>query len=502
MTVVIILVGMLASFLIVPILKLDLFRGEDAALVYIDITMPPGTPMDRTDRISARFEERLIPLAGNGEVTGINTAVGFLSGSRGNEEGAAVAQIVVNLVEENKKRSRSVSTILAEIRNMTEDIPGPDKVIYRKAIQGPPTDPPVSFRLFGDRYPDILLVADRIRSELAKEPDILNIEDNFEPGTPELRVRVNEERAASYGLTLASVGQYMRASIEGIEATSFFKDNKSWDVIVRFAESTTFEPALLTQLSIPTSSGNLIPFTAVARLENGDSLASIKRLDGRREVTITADAYTKDNIPAINQRISDIWEAEYASRFPTIEFSVGGEFAEFNDLLIPILRIFLVGIFLIYLILGTQFRSYIQPLLISFSVPLAFSGVLVYLLLSGNPFSLTVLYAGVALAGISVNDAIVLISFINEQRADGKTVSEAVINAAEIRLRPILLTSLTTIAGLAPTALGLGGKSIVWSPMAGTIIFGLIFSTTATLVFIPALYGTLFDRRKKLTHHD
>ena len=269
------------------------------------------------------------------------------------------------------------------------------------------------------------------------------------------------------------------------------------DVLVRFSDSNNFTPSILSQLRIPTPSGLAVPFSALAAVESGDSLASIKRLDGHREITVTADAYSKKNIPNINEKIQAIWDAEYTNRFPGVEFSVGGEFAEFNTLLVQILRIFLIGVFLIYLILGTQFRSYLQPFLIMFSVPLAFSGVIIFLAVSGTLFSISVIYAGVALAGIAVNDAIVLISFINGERKKGASPGDAVLSASRIRLRPILLTSLTTIAGLTPTALGIGGKSIVWGPMAGTIIFGLIFSTLSTLVFVPALYGTLFDRRMK-----
>ncbi|MDY7028921.1 MAG: efflux RND transporter permease subunit, partial [Spirochaetota bacterium] len=180
-----------------------------------------------------------------------------------------------------------------------------------------------------------------------------------------------------------------------------------------------------------------------------------------------------------------------------VDFIVGGEFAEFNSLLIQILRIFLIGIFLIYIILGTQFKSYSQPFLILFSVPFAFAGVILYLVVSGTPFSTTVMYAGVALAGIAVNDSIVLISFINELREKNYAVRQAVIDAAVTRLRPIILTSLTTIAGLLPTALGIGGESMVWGPMASTIIFGLIFSTITALIFIPCLYGIFDDARQK-----
>lgn len=502
MTVILTLVFMAASFGLVPLLEQDLFSAEDSSLFLIDVTMPPGTPIDRTDQIVSKFENRLIPLVGNGEVTGVNTSVGFMAGESGNSEASSVAQITVDLAEIDDGRIRSISAIMAEAREMTDDIPGPDKVLYRKAVNGPPTDDPVSFRLFGDSYDELLVVADRIRSELAKEAEVFNIEDNYEAGTPELVIRVNEERAASYGLSVSSVGRYLRTSVEDLKATTFFKDNETLDVLVRFSDTGDFTPSLLSQLRIPTPTGLSVPFSAVARVESGDSLASIKRLDGRREVTVTADAYTKKNIPAINKRIEAIWEAEYAKRFPSMDFSVGGEFAEFNNLLVQILRLFLIGVFLIYIILGAQFKSYIQPFLIMFSVPLAFSGVLIYLAVSGTLFSIPVIYAGVALAGIAVNDAIVLISFINEQRRGGASVRDSVLTAAETRLRPILLTSLTTIAGLTPTALGLGGKSMVWGPMAGTIIFGLIFSTSATLVFIPVFYGTLFDRRAKRRSQD
>ena len=488
---------MIASFALVPFLKQDLFSAEDFSVFYVDITMPPGTPIHRTDAIAESFEERILPLVGNGEIAAVSTSVGFLSGSSGNADGPSVAQIAVDLTEMNEGRNRSVGSVMDEVRSLTSDIPGPDKVLFRKATNGPPTDDPVSFRIFGDSYDELLVVADRIRAELASEPDLLNIQDNYPSGTPELIVRVNEERAASYGLSVSSIGRYVRASVDGVEATTFFRDNESLDVLVRFADAGDFSPAMLQQLHIPTPFGLSVPFSAVASVDSGNSVASIKRLDGRRELTVTAGAYTKENIPAINERIKAIFDNEYASRYPGLEFSVGGEFAELNDLLIQILRIFLIGIFLIYLILGTQFKSYLQPFLILFSVPLAFAGVVLYLAVSGTPFSTTVLYAGVALAGIAVNDAIVLISFINEQRRDGVSAGDSVIVAAETRLRPIILTSLTTIAGLTPTAIGLGGRSVVWGPMASTIIFGLIFSTLATLLFIPALYGSLFDRKKK-----
>jgi multidrug efflux pump subunit AcrB len=176
---------------------------------------------------------------------------------------------------------------------------------------------------------------------------------------------------------------------------------------------------------------------------------------------------------------------------------VGGEFAELQDLLVQIARVFLLGIFLIYAVLGAQFKSFTQPLLILLSVPMAFAGVVLFLVISGTPFSTTVLYAGVALAGIAVNDSIVLIDFINGARKEGKSIADAVAEGVSTRLRPVILTSVTTIGGLLPTAVGLGGYSVVWSPMASTIIFGLLFSTITALTVVPALYGLLYDRSAK-----
>ena len=497
LTVFLTIIIMILPFMLIPTLKIDLFSAEDYSVFYIDITMPPGTPIDRTDRIVSQYEERLIPLIGNGEVVAVSSSTGFLAGGFGNTEGSAVAQIIVDLSERDEGRERTITKIMDEVRGQTSDIPGPDRVLFSKAQTGPPTDDPLSFRIFGDSYDDILTIADMVRTELSREPNVLNINDNYDSGTPELLIRVNEERAAAYGLSVSSVGSYVKASIDALEASTFFKDNETLDVLVRFADTETLSAADLGQLRIPGPSGISVPFSAIASVQSGDSVASIKRLDGRREVTVTADIYGNADLSAINKHIEQIWKKDYANRYPNVEFSVGGEFAEFNDLLIQILRLFLVGIFLIYLILGTQFKSYLQPFLIMFSVPLAFAGVLLYLGISGTPFSTIVLLAGVALAGIAVNDSIVLISFINELRRNGQPVREAVVEAAGIRLRPIMLTSLTTIAGLMPTAIGLGGTSVVWGPMASTIIFGLIFSTLSTLVFTPALYGSLFDRSRK-----
>lgn len=476
-------------------LKQDLFNAEDFSIFYIDIVMPSGTSLNKTDSTVRDFEKIILPKVGNKEIVSINSSIGFISSGSGNTYRGNVAQILVDIVDSNAVERRSISEIMSDIKKETENIAGPDNVFFRKAVNGPPQDPPVSFRLFGDNLEGLNEVSQRIKMELGKYNSLLNIEDDFSGGSPELKIIVDAENAAKYGLTTSAVGQFIRAAVNGINTTTFVRNNKSVDVVVKYQEGDKMSPDQLIQLSIPTERGYQIPFSSIAKVIKDDSLSSIKRVDGRRVVTISSEAYAKDSVPEINRNIRNIVESEYKLKFPDQNLLTGGEFAEFSTLIIKILQIFLIGIFLIYLILGTQFRSYSQPFLILFSVPMAFAGVVLYLLISGTPFSTTVLYAGVALAGIAVNDAIVLISFIDELKNKGNSVKNAIIQAAETRLRPILLTSLTTIAGLLPTAIGLGGSSVVWQPMASTIIFGLIFSTLTALVLIPCLYGLFYDKK-------
>jgi len=456
---------LVGSFALVPFIQQDLFSAEDFTLFYIELEMPPGTTRARTNDLVQRYEERLLPLVGNGEIVSVNSTIGFSQQDSGNVRRNNVAQIIVDLTEMDEGRERSIT-------------------------------PPVSFRVFGDDYAQLSAVSTGIQDRLQTYPEIFNVQDNLDVGTPEFQIAVDEERAAALGLSAQAVGEFIRTSFDGIPASTVFVDNEEFDVVIRYAGTSSATVDDITQLKIPTTDGRFVPFSSVARLEEADALASIKRLDGKRELTITAETYSEANLAAINEDIEGLFASEFLPRFPGVTLGVGGEFAEIANLLVEILRIFLIGILLIYLILGTQFNSYTQPLLILLSVPFAFVGVVLYLVLSGTPLSTTVIYASVALAGIAVNDTIVLVSFVNERRDAGVPVAEAVVEGVTTRLRPILLTSVTTIAGLLPTAIGLGGRSVIWGPMASTIIFGLLFSTITALIVVPSIYGLLYDSKK------
>ncbi|MBU0934366.1 MAG: efflux RND transporter permease subunit, partial [Spirochaetes bacterium] len=485
---------MAGSFALVGTLRQDLFAAEDFSYFSIDITMPTGTAIDRTDRIVRDFERILVPLVGQGEVAAIRSTSGT-SGGVGSGSSGRSAQIIVDLLEQDEGRSRSIDAIIADIQSRAWNIAGTEQILYQKAQNGPPVSTALSYRVNGDILEDIQAVSRRLQDFLRSQDGVFNIVDDATPGSPELQIRLNSERASALGVSVASLGNFLRARFGGIPLGTWFENNEEVQVLLSFGETEGYDA--LEQSFIPTDDGRMVPFSSVAQVVPASSLGSIRRVDGKREITITADADGELDLRPVNTAVAALWADNLSAAYPGVSFSSGGSLGDFSNLLVEILRVFLLGIFLIYLILGAQFKSYSQPFLILLSIPFAFVGVILYLWASGTPFSTTVLYAGVALAGIAVNDAIVLISFVNELRAEGKSVAEAVTTAATTRLRPILLTSLTTIAGLLPTALGLGGVSVVWGPMASTILFGLVFSTLTALIIIPMLYGILYDKSSR-----
>ena len=485
-------------FSLIGSLRQDLFSAEDYSYFSIDITTPRGTPFAETNKIVGEYEKVLLPKVGKGEILSISSRIGSQTGSDSSKTSSTVAQITVDLAEQGDARTRGIDEIIQEVENETYYITGAEQVLFRKAQTGPPITAPLSFRLSGDSYEQIIDSSQAIQNLLLKTDGVSNVEDDFTSGSPELKIRLNQDRANALGVSVATVGTFLRARFDSITVGTFFQNNEQIDISLRFDSGNAQKFDSLEQLMVPTDDGRLIPLSSIATIESGNSLGSIRRVSGKREITVTANAEDSVDLTAVNANIQQLWDSSLQATYPDVTFSVGGEFSDFRNLLLDILRVFLLGVFLIYLILGAQFNSYSQPLLILISIPFAFVGVILYLFFSGTPLSTTVIYSGVALAGIAVNDAIVLISFINELRATGKGVAESIQEAVLTRIRPILLTSLTTIVGLLPTAIGFGGYSVVWSPMASTIIFGLLFSTLTALFIIPMLYGMIYDRKEKV----
>jgi multidrug efflux pump subunit AcrB len=237
--------------------------------------------------------------------------------------------------------------------------------------------------------------------------------------------------------------------------------------------------------------GQAVALADLVEIQYGYGQQNIRHYNFLRTITLSADFdEEKINTVEANNAIADYWKT-IQKDYPTINIDFSGELDDIEESINSIVMLFAIGIGLIYLILGTQFRSYWQPILVLVSIPLAFSGVVLGLYLTNNPLSLYTLYGVVALAGISVNSSIVLVSAANSRIESGMSVLHATVYAARRRVVPILITSLTTIAGLFSLAAGFAGKSLVWGPIATAIVSGLVFSTCLTLVVIPLLYRAI-----------
>jgi multidrug efflux pump subunit AcrB len=267
------------------------------------------------------------------------------------------------------------------------------------------------------------------------------------------------------------------------------------EVVVRARPETLVDVTELLQRPVPLADGRSVQLGELVDAETRISKGYIRHYQFKRAITVEAelDRELIDTVEA-NNRLKAAWGRLQAA-YPNVALDFSGELDDIQESLDAMARLFAFGVGLIYLILATQFRSYFQPLMILTTVPLAFTGVVLGLLVSGNPLSLYTLYGVIALTGIAVNSAIVLIDAANERLAAGMSVQHAAIYAARRRVVPILITSITTIGGLFSLAVGLGGKSLMWGPVAASIVWGLGFSTVLTLFAIPLIYRLAMGRR-------
>ena len=324
---------------------------------------------------------------------------------------------------------------------------------------------------------------------------VYDIRDDFRTGKSELRIYLKPEKAHQYGLSTLQIAQTVRTAIEGAKATTYREADEAIDVIVKYEEDTLTNLVELNNLLIATPTGAIVPLKDVADITEEKGYSDIRRFDGERAITVYASVDRTKTTPfdatqALIRKFADV-----ESLYPGYQLDFRGLFDEIVESFSELWKLFIVGLLLIYVVLGAQFKSFIQPIIIMLAVPFGMIGAMVGLLLANATLSMVAMFGIVALSGIVVNDSIVLIDFINKYRERGFNKWYAILKGGYVRLRPIVLTSMTTIIGLMPMAIGLGGKSPIWMPMAYTIIFGLSLATTMTLFVMPALYAITTDIR-------
>ena len=353
----------------------------------------------------------------------------------------------------------------------------------------------ISVNITGDDYATLALIAQDLTREIAALEDAVDVTSSLAEQVPQVEVTMNRQTAAQYGLTAASVGAAVRSELTGTTATAVTIDNKELDVVVKGDGAASASLDALRSMPVATAMGGYVPLSAVAQVEIVQAPQSIQRVDQNRQVSITGDTIS-GNTTEMTARINAILDAYPMPQGYTAE--TAGAYEDMMDSFGDLLLALLVALGLVYFVLAAQFESFLLPVMIMMILPVAFTGALFALPLTGRDLSMISLVALIMLAGTVVNSAIILVDYIRIRRERGESREEAILKACPLRIRPVLMTTLTTILAMVPMALATGDTNEMMSDMGVTMMSGMIISTVVTLLLTPVYYSVLDQCRLRL----
>ena len=360
-------------------------------------------------------------------------------------------------------------------------------------IGGGPGGNPLEIQLIGEDLGQLQLAADDLKREIAKYPGTFDITDNFRPGKMEKQIHVNKN-AKTLGITMADIATQIRQAYYGDEVLKVQRGKDDIKVMVRYSSRERESEASIDNFRIRSRDGRQIPLNQLADVEVDRGYSSIRRVDRKRVITVISDI-NEDiaNARVIVQDLKKDYLDTLVARFPGIDYDLEGQAKRTQESIDSLKKGFSLAAMIMFLLLASQFRSYIQPVIIMTAIPFGCIGAIIGHLVMGLDITIISIFGIVALSGIVINDSLILIDFINSKIAQGQKRFESVIEAGQNRFRPVLLTSVTTVAGLCPLLLETSFQAQFLIPMAVSISFGLIAATFLTLIFVPALYVVIND---------
>ncbi|MBE5314759.1 MAG: efflux RND transporter permease subunit [Xanthomonadales bacterium] len=467
--------------------RFNFFAFDPIRLFYVNVDLPPTTPIEESIQHTLTVEQIVRRHLREGEARSVVSMAGIKFTPDEAVFGDRYGQIAVSLNPATED-ARLIDEIIEAMREDVESAPVPAALSFLKLSGGPPTGKAISVKVRADDPAELAAAAERVKQIVKGIEGTRDISDDASPGRSELTLEVDVAAAREAGLDPAAVARLVRLHVDG-EVVADLRDRGEkveLRVQARPQRLDRVEALLAQPVALP--GGGSTVLGALVKAETRTSADLIKHWNFRRAITVEADLdLDVNNAVAAAQTLREHWETVRAA-YPNTDLDFSGQLDDINESLAAMGPLGLLGIGLIYLILAAQFRSYWQPLLILVTVPLALVGVTLGVVVSGNPVSLYTLYGAIALIGISVNGAIVLIDAANSRRAAGMRTLHAAIYAARRRVIAIAMTTGTTIAGLFSLAMGFAGESLLWGPVASAIVWGLAFSSVLTLFVVPVLY--------------
>ncbi len=489
------LVGMILLYGVIG-KGVEFFPETEPNQAYIDVNTAIGTKLDVSNEIVSQAEAFIQGLPDMSQyVASVGASPNPQDFSAGGGGTPHKSRIIVDFLERQDREQSSFETV-EMIRKRMEDLIGADVEIITPQT-GPPTAAPVNIEIVGEDFAVLSRLAEEAVLLIENIPGLVDLKDDYDSGKPELKVEIDREQAALLDLNTAEIARAVRTAINGTEASKYRVGEEEYDIVVRFAETERSTFADLERIHI-NHDDQLISLITLARTRVAGGVGSIKRKDQERVLTIEGDVegrLANDVLMEVQEALEDLTLPEgYTLRY-------AGENVDQEEATAFLSKAFLIALILITLVLVTQFNSITMPLIIMMSVVLSLIGVLFGLIVTATPFGIIMTGIGViSLAGVVVNNAIVLIDYIRKLRNRGLDRREAIVQGGVTRLRPVLLTAITTILGLIPLTTGfsfnfmtmnleVGGESSQWwGPMGVAVIFGLTFATVLTLIVVPVMY--------------
>ncbi len=479
-----------------PLIGVELEPELDEGSISVSLTLEPGTRVGVTDQVVKRVEQVVrenVP-----ELETIMSEAG--SNSSWRAEGTNEGDIRIYLTDRSK-RERSAAEIVRELRPLLQIQPG---MMIQTRIRGGTRsrggsafgDGRLSVEIRGHDHEISKGLADQVLESMLAIQGVASAQLSRQPGTPEMVVSVDREKAHSMDLSVSQVASALETAIGGTRASMFREEGDEFDILVRLAEKDRLDVSQIGQVSLRLPSGRTIPASDVVRLERREGPVEITRTDQQRVIVVSGIIEDRD----LGSVVDDLREQLATIQRPTgYEFVFGGEYEEQQQAFKEMTFAALLALLLVYMVMAAQFESVLDPFIILFSIPFAFVGVALILLVTSTTFNMQGFLGIIVLVGIVVNNAIVLIDYTNLlRREQGYSVRDAVMTAGSRRLRPILMTTVTTVLGLLPMSLGWGEGGELQVPMARVVIGGLTTSTLITLVLIPVVYYTLETYREAI----
>ena len=472
------------SVLLVPRLGVELIPEMSQSEFFVNVKLPVGSPLPVTERV---LGEMAYIAQGYEEVKTVYVLTGTMGQSGGNagEERENIGQLHIQL--DAGVRGEAEEKVINQMRTDFASIPGIEPPKFARPSYFS-FRAPVEVEITGYNLTRLADIADEIAFQLGTVPGLTDVKSSMEGGNPEVQILFNRRKLANMGLELGNVTQIVQDKVQGRVATELTRRDRRIDIRVWAEDEIRLSLEAINRLVINPEGLVPIPLSAVASVVVAQGPSEIRRINQQRVSLVSANLTGRslgDVTGDISQIINDLAlpiDFEVLIKGQNEEMQVAFDSMQFAILL---------SVFLVYLVMASQFESLLHPFVILFTFPFSMIGVIVTLLATGQTISVVVLIGVIMLAGIVVNNAIVLVDFVNQLRRRGLSIDEALLEAGQVRLRPILMTTSTTVLGLLPMAIGIGEGAEIRAPMAITVIGGLIASTLVTLVLVPLIYTML-----------